>query len=143
MEIFVRFRPWLVLESEVLIEECMYRFDRRKGDSMQMYLTERTQKRADMIAALGDQKLSCPHCDQTFSQPTDLPEIIWSYMLKKGAHLTDEQNKTITNWDIDRKELVGDKLLEVLVKLERNDHSITAAGIAHARQQLQGGQYPA
>ncbi len=113
-EIFVIFRPRLVMETEVLVEECMDRFDKRKGDSMQMYFTERTQKRADMTAALGHEKLSCPHCDKTFSHQIDIPEIIWSYMLKKGAHLTKDQLKTITNWDIFKSSMVGQKLLDVI-----------------------------
>ena len=137
-EILTKFRPYLQLEAEITIEELMYHFDRKKGDSMTAYLTERNKKRSDMKCALGTEKIECPHCKEHWNRQIDLPDVMWSYMLKKGAHLSDDQLKTITHWDIARKELVGDKLIEVLTRLDRHDHTITAQGISNARQSLEG-----
>ena len=79
--------------------------------------TKKVNKRRELLAALGQGKVTCSSCGTLTSVPKDFPGEVWSYILKRGAHLTEEQRKQIHQWDSGI--LTGSRQMELLLRLDR------------------------
>ena len=94
---------------------------------MQSYVTKNVNKKIDMISAFGHKKINCGHCNHQVTIPKELPDELWTYLLKRGANLTDEQRKMIHQWD--PTSLDSQRLTELLLKLDRTE-TLVAQSIA-------------
>ena len=74
-----------------------------------------------MCNALGLHKLQCPQCKVDYFTQITLPEFISSYLLKRGANLTDEHRKQLYHWDSGL--LTGNRLKELLARLDRTQYT--------------------
>ena len=83
------------------------------------YVTRKVNKNRDLVNSFKPKMIVCPNCAQTSTVPTKLPEEIWSYILRRGANLTEEQRKQIHQWD--SGVLTGNRLMELLLRLDRTD----------------------
>ena len=80
-----------------------------------------------MVASFGQKKVSCGHCNGLVTIPKDLPDELWTYLLKRGANLTDEQEKVMHQWD--PTSMDSQRLTELLLKLDRTE-TLVAQSIA-------------
>ena len=98
-EILAMLKPYLDVELDVLIEEAVFLTSKESRETMSAFVTRKMNKRRDLPNALGTLKVHCPNCSQTITTNKDLPDEIWSYLIKRSAHLTEEQRKLIHSWD--------------------------------------------
>ena len=92
---------------------------------MSSYLTKKLHKRRELVNALGHRKISCSRCMHCTDEPVDLPDKIWTYLLKRDARLTEDQRKLIHTWDCGT--LSQDRLLELMLRLDRPDTLVAQA----------------
>ena len=118
-EILTNLKPFLDVETDVLIEETFYAVTRDAKETMSAYVTRKVNKRRELVNAFAEKKTKYPHCDETTTVPMDIPDEIWSYILRRGAHLSEEQRKQIHQWD--SGVLSGHRLMELLLRLDRTD----------------------
>ena len=125
LEILKVCKPYLDVETEILIEETLFTTQKDHKETMTNYLTRKLHKRRDLVSALGHRKISCSQCSHCTDEPVDLPEKIWTYLLKRDARLTEDQRKVIHNWDSGT--LSQERLLELLLRLDRPDALVAQA----------------
>ena len=94
-EILTTLKPYLDVELDVLIEETIFMTQKDQKESMAAYVTKKLNKKRELLAALGQSKNCCNSCGALSSAPKDFPDEVWSYLLRRGAHLTEEQRKQI------------------------------------------------
>ncbi len=82
-----------------------------------------------MLAALGHEKHVCPNCNHNVTVQKDLPDEVWSYILRRHAMLTEDQRKLINQWDSGR--LGGQRLMELLLRLDRTDALVAQSVVAN------------
>ena len=126
-EILTSLKPYLDIETEVLIEEAVFTTTKESKETMQSYVTKKVNKKIDMISAFGQRKINCGHCNQQVTIPKELPDELWTYLLKRGANLTDEQRKVMHQWD--PTSMDSQRLTELLLKLDRTE-TLVAQSIA-------------
>ena len=80
-----------------------------------------------MVSSFGSKKVECGHCQRQITVSKELPDEVWSYLLKRGANLTEEQRKMIHHWDPSTMD--SHRLTELLLRLDRTD-TIVAQSIA-------------
>ena len=88
LEILKVCKPYLDVETELVIEETLFTTQKDPKETMTSYLTRKLHKRRDLVSALGHRKISCAQCSHCTDEPVDLPEKIWTYLLKRDARLT-------------------------------------------------------
>ena len=115
-EILTTLKPYLDVELDVLIEETVFQTQKESKESMTAYVTKKLNKKRELLAALGQTQSKCNGCGCLNSVPKDFPEEVWSYLLRRGAHLTEDQRKQIHQWD--SGVLTGNRLMELLLRLE-------------------------
>jgi hypothetical protein len=138
LEILKICKPYLDVETEVLIEETLFTTQKDHKETMTSYLTRKMHKRRDLVSALGHRKMTCSQCMHCTDEPVDLPERIWTYLLKRDARLTEDQRKVIHNWDSGT--LGQDRLLELLLRLDRPDALVAQALAASGSKATYFGQ---
>ena len=129
-EILGNLKPYLDVENEVLIEETLFMVTRDNHESMSNYVTRKINKRRELDAALGKQKIECTFCSKSFTVPKDIPDEIWSYLLKRGAKLSEEQRKLLHQWETGVA--TGKRLMELLLRLDRTDTLVAQTVAASA-----------
>ena len=128
-EILGVLKPYLDVELEVLSEETIFTVHNESKESMTNYVTRTINKRRDLCSALGQQCVECPNCQQTFTTGKDLPDEIWAYLLKRAAHLTEDQRKLLHTWDSGTLSL--ERLTELLLRFDRPE-TLVAQSLATA-----------
>ena len=118
-EILTNLKPFLDVETDVLIEEMFYTVTREAEETMSANVTRKVNKLRELVNAFTEKKTKCPHCDATTTVPMEIPHKIWNYILRRGAHLNEEQRKQIHQWD--SAALSGHRLMELLLRLDRTD----------------------
>ncbi len=129
-EILTELKPYLDVETEVLIEELFFVIKKESRELMSSYLTKKINKKREVEAALGKTRQCCANCLKESDVPQKVPDEIWTYILKKGASLTEDQRKQIFQWD--SSQLSGPRLQELLLRFDRTDAVIAAGMTAHA-----------
>lgn len=126
----------------MLIEETVFLTQKDQKESMAAYVTKKLNKKRELLAALGQSKCTCNSCGALSSVPKDFPDEVWSYLLRRGAHLTEEQRKQIHQWD--SGVLTGNRLMELLLRLDRTDalvaQSVASSSTQHRSAYWQEGQ---
>ena len=118
-EILISLKPYLDVELDVVIEETLFVVTKDAKESMQSYVTRKINKRRELTSALGQSKEECKNCGQATSVPLDLPDEIWSYLLRRGANLTEDQRKMLHSWDSGT--FSGKRVMELLLRIDRTD----------------------
>ena len=126
-EILTALKLYLDIELDDLIEEPDFLPTKASKESMASYVTKKLNKKRELLAAMGQSKVNCSSCGALSSVPKELPEEVWSYILRRGAHLSEDQRKQIHQWD--SGVLTGDRLMELLLRLDRPD-SLVAQSLA-------------
>ena len=133
-EILTTLKPYLDVELDVLIEETVFLTQKDPKESMAAYVTKKLNKKRELLAALGQAKIQCSSCGSLSSVPKEFPDEVWSYLIRRGAHLSEEQRKQIHQWD--SGVLSGNRLMELLLRLDRTDALVAqslASGSTQAR----------
>ena len=113
-EILTHMKPYLDIETKVLIEQTLYGTTREAKETFASYLTRKVTKSRDLSATLGYSKISCKSCGAPCEHKVEIPEIIWAHILERGAHLTDEQRDRMNIWDSSAK--TSERLTELLLR---------------------------
>ena len=124
-EILTHMKPYLDIETKVLIEQTLYGTTRENKETFASYLTRKVTKNRDLSATLGYSKTSCKSCGAPCEHKVEIPEVIWAHILERGAHLTDEQRDRMNLWDSGAK--TSERLTELLLRLDRKDHLVAQA----------------
>ena len=83
------------------------------------YVTRKVNKNRELVNSFQPKKTVCANCAQTSTVPTEIPDEIWNYILRRGANLNVEQRKQIHQWD--SGVLTGKRLMELMLRLDRTD----------------------
>ena len=137
-EILTILKPYLDVETDVMIEELLFSVSKESKETMQNYVTRAVNKYNDLCAALGYEKITCPNCTQMFNKKQQFPELVWTYLLKRGGRLTDEQRKLIHQWDA--TQVHGQQLVETLLRLDRTD-TLVAQSISAGKEAYRATYY--
>ena len=81
--------------------------------------------------ALGSFKVKC-ECGNHVDVPNELPEVYWSYLIRKDAKLSEEQRKLLHQWE--SGPLRGNRLIELLLRLDRTDTLVASSIVARNSQ---------
>ena len=130
-ELLVHLKPYIDVQLDILIEEAIFSVHRESKEPMTAYVTRKTNKRRELCAALGFTKVECSECKGQSSIVKDFPDEMWSYLLRRGANLSEEQRKLIHQWDSGI--LSGERLTELLLRLDRTD-TIVAQSVASGHE---------
>ena len=129
-DILTQLKPWLDAETEILIEALIFLTDRETKETMTNFVTRKSNSRNDMRTALGMATIKCTNCLKDMQIQKDLPEEVWSYLLKRSAKLSEDNRKLMHTWD--QGVLTGQKLIDLLLRLDRPDAAIVPAAVAGA-----------
>ena len=127
MEILIPMKPYLDIETKVLIEQCLYGTHREGKETFSSYITRKQNKYRDLLSALGHYLVKCSKCGHDNERQRELPDEIWSYIIEKHGHLNDEHRKNIQNWDSSK--LSSSRLMELMLRLD-NTNTLVAAALA-------------
>ena len=98
-EILREFAPYIYIELELMMEEFLYNSTRTKNENFHSYMTRRTTKKRDLDQAFGSEEIKCDHCSKSQKRQVTIPTVMWTYMIKRDAGLTDDNRKQIHQWD--------------------------------------------
>jgi len=118
-EILAQLKPYLDVETDVLIEELLFSMQRDNKETMASYVTRKVNKNRELCAAFGMGHLDCVQCRTKNTYPIELPSEVWQYILRRGAHLSEDQRKLLLHWD--QAKVSNERLIELLLKLDRTD----------------------
>ena len=118
-EILVTMKPYLDVELDVLIEETLYAVTKDNKETMTSYVSRKMNKKREMQQALGMESVCCKDCNATRTVPRDIPDEIWSYIMRRHANMSEEQRKLVHQWDSGT--LSSARVVELLLRLDRTD----------------------
>ena len=104
-------------------------------ESMTNYVTKKQHKYRDLIASFEENKITCAYCNESNPITPELPNEVWSYLLRRGARLSEEQRKLIHQWGAGVA--TGDKLIELLLRLDRIDTMVAQSLVKDTRESVE------
>ena len=97
------------------------------------YINKFTEKRREVVNALGHVPMTCTQCSHRFTVANDFPDTFWSYLLMRGAKLSEQHKQYINNWHPEKKRSLA-KCQELLLTLDRTEQHVIAAQVASAKK---------
>ena len=89
-KILIRLKPYLDIESDVIMEELIYHLDRQSKETFNSYINRKFQKYRELQAALGNVTIKCEKCSATSTQVKEFPDEFWTFLIKRGSKLNEE-----------------------------------------------------
>ena len=82
-EILSGMKPYLDIQTKILIDEFLYGTMREGKETMSSYVTKKINKHRDMCSALGFMKVKGKNCSHETEVQKDLPDEIKAYVYDK------------------------------------------------------------
>ena len=74
------------------MEQFLYNVTRGSPETPQSYVTRKTNKHTEMMQQFAQVTHKCSDCNNETRESASVPEELRTYLLKKGASLSLEQN---------------------------------------------------
>ena len=99
MQILVKhYKPYIDQETDVMQEILVYKLERDQKETVIGHVSRKQSAHRDVKQAWGQKMVNCPKCNEEFAMQQDMPEVLWKYIFKKHARLSEEQRKLIYQW---------------------------------------------
>ena len=89
-EILTGMKPYLDIETDVMMEEFVFKCKRESKETMSSYVTRKMNEHRDLQQAMGKKQVVCPHCHGDFTINNDFPDEFLAHLWKKDAQLSDD-----------------------------------------------------
>ena len=118
-EILAGPKPYLDVESDVVMEQFIFTLHRDPKETMAAFITRILITRREFNQSLGTETIVCSHCHGNTTRPRDIPMEMWSFMLRRAAKLTPDHQKLMHQWDADNPQ--ADRFMQSLLKQDRSE----------------------